>query len=368
MRVFKRLGLALCCLFIGLVLFTLCSDETNSANEELKIFNWGEYISDGTDDTMDVVAEFERETGIKVTAYDTYDSNEQMYAKLKSGSADYDVIFPSDYMISRLINEDMLAPIDTASMENYYLVDDAYKGSQCGYDPTDSYTVPYTWGTVGIIYNKPMVEEITGQSAEDVVKGWDVFWDPRFDDNFYMFINARDSFGIAEKRLGVSLNETNPDTLELAAALLRAQKPLVQAYVMDEMFDKMENGEAALSPAYAGDIVTMMEENEDLCYCFPQEGSNLFVDAACIPKNAKNKENAEKFIDFLNRPDVALANAEYICYSTPNRGAYELLDEDLKNNPIAYPPEEILDQCETFLNLPEDATELMENLWTYVRK
>ncbi len=336
--------------------------------KELKIFNWGEYMADGSDGGMNVLKKFESETGIHVTTYDTYDSNEQMYAKIKSGSADYDLVFPSDYMISRMISEDMLQPISFDNIPNSRYILDEYTGKVRGYDPTGAYSVPYTWGTVGIVYNRPLVEQKTGQKASDVVQGWDAFWNPKLSDSMYMFINARDSFAIAEKRLGLSLNETDPEKLRQAAELLEEQKPMVQAYVMDEMFDKMENGEAAISPAYAGDIITMMEENSDLAYCFPKEGTNLFVDAACILKNAKHKENAEAFINFINRPDVAQANSSFIHYSTPNRGAYDLLSEDLKANEIAYPSPDRLRLCETFVNLPPETVALTEELWLKIRK
>lgn len=365
----KKLSLILCTLITVLpaFIFSGCSEQEASSNE-LKIFNWGEYISDGTDGSMDVIEEFEKETGITVTAYDTYDSNEQMYAKLKSGSVDYDIIFPSDYMITRLIEEDMIQPIDIENMENYSQVSQEYTGSTLGYDSTNSYSVPYTWGTVGIIYNAPMVEELTGRPAEEVITGWDAFWNPALDDNIYMFINSRDSFAIAEKLLGFSLNETKPEKLEEAADLLKEQKPLVQAYLMDEMFDKMENGEAAISPAYSGDIAAMMEANDDLKYCFPKEGCNIFVDGVCITKNAKNVENAQKFIDFLCRPDVALANAEFIQYSTPIIGAYNMLDESVRENQIVYPSSEQLANCESFISLPTETAEQMENLWIDIRK
>ena len=348
-------------------LFSGCNKQVSEAGE-LRIFNWGEYISDGTDGSMDVIEEFEKETGITVTAYDTYDSNEQMYAKLKSGSADYDIIFPSDYMISRLIEEDMIQPFQTDQLQNYSQVMPEYTGSVRGYDPTDQYSVPYTWGTVGIIYNRSMVEEITGIPAQEAITGWDAFWNPLFADNMFMFINSRDSFGIAEKLLGFSVNETDPSKLNQTADLLRAQKPMVQAYLMDEMFDKMENGEAAISPAYSGDIVSMMSENSDLGYCFPEEGTNLFVDGVCITKDAKNVENAQKFIDFLCRPDVALANAEFIQYSTPIAGAYAALDQTIRDNPIAYPSPDQLANCETYIELPIEITEQMENLWIDIRK
>lgn len=361
-------GISIIALFglLCVLFFTSCQQHTKG--QELKIFNWGEFMSDGTGGMLDVVEAFEKETGIHVTAYDTYDSNEQMYAKIKSGTADYDLIFPSDYMVSRLIKEDLLAPIEKEALENYHYIMEPYKGSSRGYDLEDRYSVPYAWGTVGIVYNQKIVAEKTGEDPMQVVTGWDAFWDERFAHSMYMFLNSRDSFAIAEKRLGYSLNEAQDFALENAADLLKKQKPLVQAYVMDEMFDKMENGEAAIAPAYAGDIVTMMSANSDLRYCFPKEGSNLFVDCAAILKDAKNKENALKFIDFINRPEIAKENMNFICYSTPNSGAYNLMDEETKQNAIAYPPDDILKKCETYVDLPADAIKHMEDLWMQVRK
>lgn len=347
MKTIVRYILVVC--IIGSCFSCLCGCSKAGENGELKIFNWGEYLSDGTDGSIDVIAQFEKETGIKVSAYDTYDSNEQMYAKLKSGSSDYDLVFPSDYMISRLIQENLVQKIDVSQMQNYSQVMEQYKGSARGYDPTDEYSVPYTWGHVGIVYNQPMVEQLSGQKAEDVITGWDAFWNPAFSDQMYMFINSRDSFGIAEKLLGYSLNTTDPAQIAQACSKLKEQKPLVQAYVMDEMFDKMENDEAALSPAYAGDIITMMDSNPDLRYCFPKEGTNLFVDGVCITSTAKHQENALKFIDFLCRPEIAHANASYIRYSTPIQGALSMLDEELKNNPIAYPSS----HAQALRNLPQ---------------
>lgn len=361
----KIVSVVLIVSIISLLSLNGCSKDNGN---ELKIFNWGEYISDGTDGSPDILHEFEKETNIKIKAYDTFDSNEQMYAKLKSGGSDYDLIFPSDYMAARLINEKMVQKIDKTALLNYNQIDEQYLGSVCGYDTTDEYTVPYTWGTVGIVYNKSLVEKLTGQSADDVITSWSAFWNKDLDDNILMFINSRDSFGIAEKLMGYSLNTTDETEIYKSAQKLKEQKPLVQSYVMDEMFDKMIEGEAAVSPAYSGDIVTMLNQNSDLGYCFPKEGSNLFVDCVCIPKEAKNYQNALKFIDFLLRPDIAKANAEFINYSTPNKGAYALLSEQDKENAIAYPPSEIKSKCETFTDLPQATVNLMENYWIDIRK
>lgn len=343
-----------------------CSNK-NYPHGELKIFCWGEYLANGTFDSLDIIKAFEEETGVKVSVFSTYDSNEQMYAKLKYGSVDYDLIFPSEYMISRLIKEDMIQKINIKSLENYSGIMNSCKGSVSGYDPTDEYSVPYAWGTVGLVYNTTMIEKLTNQKAKDVVKGWKSLWDKRLEKEVFMFINSRDSFAIAEKILGFSLNTTNLDEINDAANLLKTQRPIVQAYIMDQIFDKMANNEGAIAPAYSGDIITMMKANPNLEYCFPEEGSNIFVDGMCIPKNAKNVENAHKFIDFLCRPDIALENANFLLYSTPIIGAWENLDENLKQNPIAYPPENIIKKCESYKYLPKEINTKMETLWTEIR-
>lgn len=340
----------------------------NNSKRTLKIFNWGEYISDGTDGTIDVIKEFEKETGINVVAYDTYDSNEQMYAKLKSGGADYDIIFPSDYMVSRLIDEDMLLKIDKDKLTNYNEINDEFKGDKREFDKSNEYSVPYTWGTVGLIYNKDLISKLMGDNSEYNVDGFDFLWNEKLDDNILMFINSRDSFAIAEKLLGYSLNTIDINEITRASNKLKEQKSLVQSYLMDEMFDKMLENEAAISPAYSGDIITMTKLNSNLSYCFPKEGSNLFVDCVSIPKSSKNYDNALKFIDFLSKPQIAKANCEFINYSTPNIGAYNLLDDEMKNNKIAYPDEDILNRCESFVNLPKEILSEMENLWIKIRK
>lgn len=357
-------------LFISIIVG--CLGQTGCDNEkypngEIKIFCWGEYIADGTFGSLDVINEFEKETKIRVSVFSTFDSNEQMYAKLKSNSASYDIIMPSDYMISRLIAEDMIQKINISEITNYTQVMDKCKGSVCGYDPTDEYSVPYSWGTLGLVYNGPLIEQLTGQSANEIVKGWDALWNKKLAKEMFMFINSRDSFGIAEKYLGYSLNTTNVCELKNAYNALKEQKPLVQAYIMDEIFDKMENNEAAIAPAYSGDIITMMNENDKLSYCFPEQGSNIFVDGICIPKNAKNIQNAHKFIDFLCKPNIAAANAQYISYSTPNVGAWEKLDDSLKYNKIAYPPDEIINKCETYMYLPPSVNSYIESSWTEIR-
>ena len=361
----KRL-LSLCSIILLLITFTIpafaqieVEDEDyyqkfQGQNISINVYNWGEYISDGAEEgTINVNKEFEELTGIKVN-YSTYASNEELYAKLKSGGASYDIIIPSDYMIGRMIKEDMLEPLNFENIPNFQHINEQFVNP--AYDPDNAYSVPYTWGTVGIIYNTTMVD--------GDVDSWDILWDARYMGDILMFANSRDAFAIAQKRLGYSFNSGNADELEKAAESLKEQKPLVQAYVMDEIFDKMQAGEAALAPYYAGDAITMIADNPDLAFAFPKEGTNRFVDAICIPKGSQQKEAAEMYINFLCEPEVGLANCEYIGYSTPNDGAMELLDDEVKNNPIAYPSDEILENTETFLSLPDDANRLMDKLWT----
>ncbi len=324
----------------------------------INVYNWGEYISldDGIDSLYDTNKEFEKLTGIEVN-YTTFASNEELYAKLKNGGASYDIIIPSDYMIARMINEGMLEKLNFANIPNYdALISDEFKGMD--YDPANEYSVPYMWGMVGIIYNTTLVD------PEDDVHTWDILWNEKYAGDILMFNNSRDTFMIAEKYLGYSMNTTDEQELRNAAAALTQQKLLVQAYVMDEIFDKMIGGEAALAPYYAGDALTMIADNPDLAYAVPREGTNLFVDAMCVPKGAKNKEAAEMYINFMCETLTALRNCEYIGYSTPQKFVPDYLDEELANDPIAYPNEEILANTEAFIALPDAATKLIDELWT----
>ncbi len=323
----------------------------------LNVFNWGEYMSLGQDGAMHVNKEFEARTGIKVN-YQTFDNNEGMYTKLKSGGANYDVIIPSDYMIAKMVKEDMLQPLDWSLIPNATLyISERYMDLE--YDPGNVYSVPYTWGTVGIIYNTTIVEEVPDS--------WNALWDERYTNDILMFGNSRDAFAIALLKNGLSLNPKTLDDIETAREDLIAQKDVVQAYVNDEIFDKMCGGEAALAPYYAGDALTMMEENPDLAFALPKEGTNLFTDAAVIPKDAKNVEAAHMYINFLNETEVALANAEYIYYPTPHMGAYELLDEELKNNIVAYPTDEMLENTEVFTTLSDEISAELDTAWSDIR-
>ena len=319
----------------------------------LNVYNWGLYISDGSDGGMDINKEFEELTGIKVN-YTTYDTNESMYAKINSGGADYDVIVPSDYMIGKMASEGLLAKLDFDNIPNMALIGDQYKSRD--YDPNNEYCVPYTWGVVGLIYNTTMVDE--------EIDSWDALWDEKYAGNILMFNNSRDAFAIASKKLGLSMNPTSVEEIEQAAEELKKQKPVVQAYVMDEIFDKMEGGEAAIAPYYAGDAMVMMEENPDLAFVIPKEGTNYFVDAMCVPATSTQKEAAEMYINFMCETEVALANCEFIGYSTPQVEAEQLLPDELKNSPIMYPSAEVLANTETFNVLPDDLSAAMDEAWS----
>ena len=323
----------------------------HAAANEITVYNWGQYISDGTDDSLDVIKAFEEETGIKVN-YLTFDSNESMYTKLKTGGTTFDVIIPSDYMIAKLISEDMLEPLD------YEYIDENFRNQ--AYDPENTYSVPYTWGTVGLIYNR---QYISDEDAES----WSCLWNSKYAGKLLMFDNPRDAFAIAESMLGYSLNTEDENELRQAADLLATQKPVLQAYVMDQIFDKMERGEAWAAPYYAGDYLTMVEENPDLGFSHPKEGYNIFIDAMCIPKGCQNKEGAEAFINYLCRPDISAANLDYIGYSTPETAAKEYMDEEVTSSPVAYPDDETLARSEAFAELSVEATQSMNDLWLSVK-
>lgn len=325
-------------------------------NISVNVYNWGEYISvdDGEEEGFDTNEAFRELTGIKVN-YTNFASNEEMYAKLKSGGSSYDVIIPSDYMIARMISEDMLEKIDFSNVPNAALISDRFKNN--AYDPADEYSVPYMWGIMGIIYNKTLIDE------NDDIQTWDILWNEKYAKDILMFSNSRDAFAISLFRLGYPVNTSDEDQLRDAAEELKKQKLLVQAYVMDEIFDKMGGGEAALAPYYAGDAITMIEDNPDLAFAVPREGTNVFIDAMCIPKGAKNKAAAELYINFMCETSVALKNCEYIGYSTPHTEVYELLDDEVKES-ISYPSDEILEKAEAYIALPSSATKLIDSLWT----
>jgi spermidine/putrescine transport system substrate-binding protein len=336
--------------------FPLAAAEADTEKTVLKVYNWGEYISNGEDDSLDVIKEFERQNQDITVEYTTYATNEEMYAKIASGSAEYDVLIPSDYMIGKMIEEDMLAKLDFDHIPNFKYIDEQFRNPE--FDPSNEYSVPYTWGTVGIIYNTTKVDE--------TVDSWDILWDEKYSGQILMFDNPRDAYGIAMKKLGYSQNTTDRDKIDEATELLKQQKSVVQAYVMDQIFAKMPNGEAALAPYYAGDAITMIDENPDLAFVVPKEGSNQFIDSMVVPKTSKNKEAAERFINFMLEPEIAKANIEYIGYSTPMSVVRDMLDEELRDSTICYPDESVLEKCDTFINLDAETTTYMQDSWTDV--
>jgi len=347
----------LCLLLTLMVLLPCLPVSASAASGEITVYNWGQYISDGSDGYLDVIAEFEAETGIKVN-YMTFDSNESMYTKLKTGGSSYDVIIPSDYMIGRLIQEDMLEELDFSNIPNYANVDDSFKNT--AYDPENKYSVPYTWGTVGVIYNTKYVDP-------GDVGGWDLLWNSKYKDKILMFDNCRDAFAIAQFRLGYSINTQEPAELRSCAELLTLQKPLLQGYVMDQIYAKMTREEAWIAPYYAGDYLYMVEENPDLGFYFPEEGFNMFIDAACIPKGCTNKEGAEAFINFLCKPEICGQNLEYLGYSAPISAAKEHMDPEVAESEIAYPSAETLQGGSSFNALPIETSQLMDSLWLSVK-
>jgi len=350
----KVLSLVLAVLLVC-PLLTACGDSSSSQypNGEVNVLNWGEYISDGQDGTMDVIAKFQEETGIKVN-YNVCPDNETLYANLKQGDS-YDVIIPSDYMISRLIDEGMLTPLNFDNIPNAADVDPKFLNP--AYDPNSAYSVPYMWGTVGIIYNTTMVDQ--------AVTSWDSLFDKKYAGQVLMINNSRDAIGVALKDLGYSYNTTDQAQITAAVNLLIQQKKdgIVQAYVMDEIFDKLEGGEAAMGVYYAGDYLTMHENNPDLAFVIPSEGSNIFTDAMCIPAGAANQSNAEKFINFMCSTDVGVANCEAIGYSTPLMSVTKALDPTITSNPVAYPSDDVMASCEAFLNLPDATLKFYDSEW-----
>ncbi|MBE6037412.1 MAG: spermidine/putrescine ABC transporter substrate-binding protein [Clostridiales bacterium] len=336
--------------FVLAMLLLLALPMTGCARDyskEITVCNWGDYID------METVKAFEKETGIKVN-YVTVQSNEELYSKMKMGGVSYDVIFPSDYMVGRMVEEGMIQKLDFANIPNFdEYIDEGLRNPE--YDPQNEYSVPYAWGTVGLIYNKTMVDE--------PVTSWSILWDEKYKGQILMFDNSRDAIGIALKKLGYSYNTTDETQLREALDELKKQKPLVQAWVMDQVFNKMESGEAAIAPYYTGDYFLMLENNEDLEVVIPEEGSNYYVDAMCVPSTARNKEGAELFIDYMTRPENIAKNVEYISYSSPSEEARDLMDPEVADRPICYPTTEEMKQYEVYLNLPYDTRMLYNELW-----
>ena len=353
----KMIALVLC-----MVLTLGCFAGVASAKGDkvtLYVYNWGQYIAEGDDDSIDVIAAFEEAyPNIKVK-YSTYDSNESMYAKLSGGGITVDVIIPSDYMVGRMRQEGMLQELNYDNIPNAQYIDPSFRGM--AYDPEDKYSVPYTWGTVGIIYNTKYVDEAD-------VTGWELLWNEKYADKILMFDNSRDAFGIAEYLLGYDVNTTDEAELKACADKLAEQKPVVQQYVMDQIFDAMENEEAWIAPYYAGDYLTMVEENEDLAFYRPaHQGYNVFIDAMCIPTCAQEKEAAELFINFMCSPEISAANLDFIGYSVPASESKQYMDEEVVNDPVSYPDAQELRNATSFDYLPEEVSRKMESLFMAVR-
>ena len=372
--------------FICILLFTSCTfyatestsktDENNSkfvisdvenlsnydytkfidSNITLNVANWGNFLSLNENDVLDVNKAFEKLTGIKIN-YKIYETNESLYSKLKKGS-DYDIIIPSDYMIAKLIKENMLLKLDFDKIPNFKNVDIKFKNNE--YDPYDEYSVPYLWGIVGLVYNKNMVDK--------PVNSWDILWDEEYKNNILMFNNPRDAFAVALKKAGYSLNSENKDEITKAYNLLKEQKAILQGYVMDGIFDKMGNNSSAIGVYYGGDIIKMMESNNNLDYALPKEGTNKFIDAMCIPKTSKNKEAAEMYINFMCETTVGLANCAYTRYSTPLSTTFELLDPKIRNNPLAYPSDEYIQKrTQTYIYLSDETQKLTQEYWSQLK-
>lgn len=348
----KFLSIVLCFTLTALTLCG-CSSSSDEPKNQVIVYNWGEYID------PDVLTMFEEETGIEVV-YDEFETNEIMYPKVESGASVYDVICPSDYMIQKMIDNDLLQEINYDNIPNSSNIGDQYWTQSEHFDPENKYSVPYCWGTVGILYNKTMVSE--------PVTSWGVLWDEQYKDNILMQDSVRDAFMVALVYAGHSINSTDTAELEEAKELLIQQKPLTQAYVIDQVRDKMIGGEAAIGVIYSGEAIFTQRENPDLEYVIPEEGSNVWIDSWVIPKNAKNKENAEKFIDYMCRADIALKNFDYITYSTPNDAARELIeDEDIKNSEIAFPDLSQHENMSTFTYLGEEMDAYYNQLWKEVK-
>ncbi len=334
-----------------LLLFSLaaCGGDAESANKVVNIYNWGEYID------PDLIGKFEEETGITVV-YSNFTTNEDLYVKLKSGGSNYDLIVPSDYMLERMIKEGMVQKLNFDNIPNLKYVDEEYLNHT--YDPDQTYSVPYFWGTVGIVYNTTMVHE--------PVTSWDILWDEDYARNIIMLDSSRDSLAVALIRRGYSLNSRNEEELHLAKDDLIDQYPIVYAYLVDQIKDIMKNDEAALAVMFSGDAQEALLENDNLAYAIPEEGSNLWFDTFAIPANAKNKENAEIFINFMLDPENAAINAEYVGYSLPSSEAQELLSDEYRYSEVSYPPSDLLDNLEVFSH-PGDFIEIYDQIWQDVK-
>ena len=358
---YTRISMAALAVLAASVSVTGCGSSKSSADKdnELYVYNWGEYIDES------VISQFEEETGIKVI-YDMFETNEEMYPIIEAGAISYDAVCPSDYMIQKMVQNDLLAELNFDNIPNIKEIDPLYlQMASTAFDPENKYAVPYTWGDLGILYNDKRLEEL----GIDPPTKWSDLWDERLSGELLMQDSIRSAFTIALTKNGYSLNSTNPDEINKAKQDLIDQKPLVQAYVVDQVRDKMIGGEAAVGIIYSGEMLYIQGEDgtDNLEYVIPEEGTDLFIDCWVIPKNAKNKENAEKWINFLCRPDIAKKNFEYITYSTPNKGAFELLDEDMQNNKAVFPDIDSIKNAEVLKYLGDDVDELYNEAWKEVK-
>ena len=331
---------------LTIFLLTSCSKEESNI---LYVYNWGEYIE------PTLIDKFEKETGIKVV-YDMFEQNEDMFMKVKEGGSNYDVVVPSDYMAQKMIKLGMLEKLNYKNIPNFKYIDKEFRNLD--YDPQNEYTVPYMWGTVGIVYNKNKVKE--------KVDSWNILWNEKYKDNIIMMNSTRDTLGVALKRLGYSMNARDEKQLEIAKKSLIKQKPLVLAYLVDETKSQMANGEADIALMYSGDAIIAKAENKNLEYVIPKEGSNLWVDTMAILKGAKHKENAEKFINFMTKPENAKLNAEYIGYSLPSKAAKKLLDQQTQQDKTAYPDLSKHKNMEIFRD-PSDFIEKYDDIWADIK-
>ena len=360
--------LLLVCILVAICAGAFSSCERADETLTLYVYNWGEYISDGSDDSVDTNAEFEKYCkevlGITVKVnYSTFASNESMYSKVSSGSTKYDVIIPSDYMIERMIKEDMLEPLDLSKIPNYQYIDESFKGENIYYEcgSEELYSVPYFYGMIGVIYNTSIVEE-----NDEQIGSWDLMWDEQYKGDILQFNNSRDAFGTAQYKLGLDVNNEDEAQWRLALDELLEQKKIVQGYVMDEIFNKMQSGSAAIAAYYAGDYLSMYENNEDLAFFYPQEGTNSYIDAMCIPKNAQNKDLAHEYINFMCSHDIAMANALYTYYASPVTTVVE--DPEYQDEMGEYAIDILYNQADdvpsqAYLNLSADALAMQNVLW-----
>ncbi len=352
----KKKLIALCLTFVFVIsCLGGCSNETDqpSSGKTLTVLNYGKYFD------ADALKQFEKETGIDVK-YEEYESPEEMYTKYKAGSIDYDIICTSEYIIQKLINEGEVLEQDYSSLSNYGNLDPMILELAKSYDPKNSYSVPYFYGTLGICYDTTAVTEQEASS-------WDCLWDDAHKNEIIMMNSVRDSFTPALKKLGYSLNTTDNEALEKAYDLLEKQIPLIYAYFVDEIADEMISGNAHMALTYSGEAALAMESNPDLAYSVPKEGSNLWVDSWFIPKTCNDQEAALKFIDYVCREDVGMSNFEYVCYASPLTPVVEALDEEVRNDEAIIPSKETLEKCEVYVGLTDDDMANLNRLWQLLK-